>query len=174
VNSGASKRLLEKIRDEHPHWKLIVVEDGLASNAPHIRLLKRLNMRFLLGAKPDDHEHLFEAVSQAEAEGRVTTLRWTDDTKKEEVECEIRFVNQLPLNKSNADLLVNFLQYTEYAADGSIRKRFSWVTDLTITSDNARHFQFTSMRHLHEVMLYDLAKELPVPTFSSRGRARVP
>ena len=55
---NASKRLLQKIRDEHPHWKLIVVEDGLASNAPHIRQLKRLNMRFLLGAKPDAHEHL--------------------------------------------------------------------------------------------------------------------
>ena len=34
---------------------------------------------------------------------------------------------------------MNFLQYTEYASDGSIRKRFSWVTDLTITRDNARH-----------------------------------
>ena len=255
---NASKRLLQKIRDEHPHWKLIVVEDGLASNAPHIRQLKRLNMRFLLGAKPGDHEHLFEEVSKAEAKGRVTTLRWTDDTK-EEVECEIRFAHHLPLNKSNADLLVNFLQYTEYTSDGSILKRFSWVTDLTITSDNARHlvrggrarwkienetfntlknqgyqfghnfghgkqnlstifvmlmmlaflvdqtqelccplfqavrkkrgsrrslwdhqrshfrhFQFTSMQHLHEVMLYDLAKELPVPTFASRGRARVP
>ena len=255
---NASKRLLQKIRDEHPHWKLIVVEDGLASNAPHIRQLKRLNMRFLLGAKPDDHEHLFEEVSKAESKGRVTTLRWTDDTK-EEVECEIRFAHHLPLNKSNADLLVNFLQYTEYTSDGSILKRFSWVTDLTITSDNARHlvrggrarwkienetfntlknqgyqfghnfghgkqnlstifvmlmmlaflvdqtqelccplfqavrkkrgsrrslwdhqrshfrhFQFTSMQHLHEVMLYDLAKELPVPTFASRGRARVP
>jgi hypothetical protein len=96
---NASKRLLQKIRDEHPHKKLIVVEDGLASNAPHIRLLKRLNMRFILGAKPDDHEHLFGEVAQAEAAGRVTTLRWTDDTRKvgavEEVTCEIRFVNQL-------------------------------------------------------------------------------
>ena len=36
-------------------------------------------------------------------------------------------------------MLVNFLQYTEYESDGSIRKRFSWVTDLTITRDNARH-----------------------------------
>jgi hypothetical protein len=135
---NASKRLLEKIRDEHPHWKLIIVEDGLASNAPHIRLLKRLIMRFILGAKPDDHEYLFDKVSKAEAAGRVTTLRWTDDTQKEDVQCEIRFINQLPLNKSNTDLLVNFLQYTEYAADGSIRKRFSWVTDLTITPDNAR------------------------------------
>ena len=136
---NAGKRLLQKIRDEHPHKKLIVVEDGLASNAPHIRWLKRLNMRFILGAKPDDHEHLFDEVSQAEAAGRVTTLRWTDDTKKEAVQCEIRFAHQLPLNQSNADLLVNFLQYTEYASDGSVRKRFSWVTDLAITPDNARH-----------------------------------
>ena len=117
---------------------MIVVEDGLASNAPHIRQLKSLDMRFLLGAKPDDHEHLFEEVSKAEAEGRVTTLRWTIEAK-EEVQCEIRFAHDLPLNKSNVNLLVNFLQYTEYALDGSIRKRFSWVTDLTITRDNARH-----------------------------------
>ena len=36
------------------------------------------------------------------------------------------------------DLLVNFLQYTEYTSDGSILKRFSWVTDLTITSVTTR------------------------------------
>ena len=136
---NAGKRLLQKIRDEHANLKMIVVEDGLASNAPHIRHLKSLDMHFLLGAKPDDHEHLFDEVSQAEATGRVTTFRWTNDAKKEEVQCEIRFAHDLPLNKSNADLLVNFLQYTEYASDGSIRKRFSWVTDLTITRDNARH-----------------------------------
>ena len=136
---NAGKRLLEKIRAEHSNLKMIVVEDGLASNAPHIRLLKSLDMHFILGAKPDDHEHLFEEVNKAEAEGRVTTLRWMDDSGKEAVQCEIRFAHDLPLNKSNGDLLVNFLQYTEYAADGSIRKRFSWVTDLTITRDNACH-----------------------------------
>ena len=34
---NAAKRLLGQIRQEHPHLKLIVVEDGLASNAPHNR-----------------------------------------------------------------------------------------------------------------------------------------
>jgi hypothetical protein len=254
----ASKRLLQKIRDEHPNLQLIVVEDGLASNAPHIRLLKSLWMHFLLGAKPDDHEHLFDEVSKADAEGRVTTIRWTHDNDAD-VQCEIRFVYNLPLNKSNPDLRVNFLQYIEYGSDGQIRKRFSWVTDLTITHDNARHlvqggrarwkvenetfntlknqgyhfehnyghgqlnlsvvlamlmmltflvdqtqefccplfqsvhkklgsrravwdhlrshfrhFQFRSMQHLYEVMLYDLAKEVPAPSFASRHRARVP
>ncbi len=33
----AAKRLLTDLRREHPHLKLIVIEDGLASNAPHIR-----------------------------------------------------------------------------------------------------------------------------------------
>ena len=33
----------------HSHLKLIVVEDGLASNAPHIRELLDLDMHFILG-----------------------------------------------------------------------------------------------------------------------------
>jgi hypothetical protein len=255
---NAGKRLLQKIRDEHPNLKLIIIEDGLASNAPHIRQLKSLRMHFLLGAKPDDHEHLFAEVSKADAQGRVITLRWTEDTDKG-IRCEIRFVHDLPLNKSNTDLRVNFLQYTEYNLDGSIRKRFSWVTDLNITSENARHLvrggrsrwkienetfntlksqgyhfehnfghgeqnlstvfamlmmlaflldqtqelccplfravhkklvsrrslwdhlrshfrhcRLDSMEQLHQAILYDLAKELPIPAFASRGPARVP
>ena len=38
---NAAKRLLGDVRREHPHLKLIVVEDGLASNGPHIQLLKQ-------------------------------------------------------------------------------------------------------------------------------------
>lgn len=255
---NASKRLLLKIRDEHPNLKLIIIEDGLASNAPHIRQLKSLWMHFLLGAKPDDHKHLFAEVSEADTEGRVTTLCWTDEADKG-MQCEIRFVHDLSLNKSNADLRVNFLQYIEYSPDGSIRKQFSWVTDLTITSENAchlvrggrsrwkienetfntlknqdyhfehnfghgeqnlstifamlmmlaflvdqtqelccplfravhqklvsrrslwdhlrshfRHCRLDSMEQLYQAILYDLAKELPIPAFASRGPASVP
>ena len=255
---NAAKRLLKKIRQEHPILSLIVVEDGLASNAPHIRLLKHLQMHFLLGVKPDDHEHLYDEVVKAGDEGRMTTIGWTDPNDSA-VRCEISFVLDLPLNKANPDLRVNFLQYIEFGPDGHERKKFSWVTDLTITRDNAahlvrggrsrwkvenetfntlknqgygfehnyghgqinlsvifsmlmmlaflvdqtqerccplfqsvhkklgsrravwdhlrshfRHFEFRSMQHLYEVVLYDLAKELPAPTLTSRHRARVP
>ena len=135
---NAGKRLLEKIRQEHPHLPLIVVEDGLASNAPHIRLLKDLDIRFLLGAKPSDHEHLFDEVIQAMDEDRYITISWYDEDEPD-VLCEIGFVLDLPLNKSNPDVRVNFLQYTEHGADGQLRLRFTWVTDLTITTDNAAH-----------------------------------
>ena len=39
----ASKRLIADVGREHPHLKLIVLEDGLASNAPHIGKLRESN-----------------------------------------------------------------------------------------------------------------------------------
>ena len=55
---NAAKRLLSDVRREHPHLKLVVVEDALASNGPHIKHLKWLGLRFILGAKRADHEAL--------------------------------------------------------------------------------------------------------------------
>ena len=104
---NAAKRLLRQIRQEHPHLKLIVVEDGLASNAPHIRELQNLNMHFILGAKPGDHPFLFDQVLAAFEADRVTTICWTEG----EVLCEINFINGVPLNEANQDLRVNCLQY---------------------------------------------------------------
>jgi Transposase DDE domain len=131
---NAAARLLERIRAEHPRLPLIVVEDGLASNAPHIRKLKSLGMHFILGAKPGDHEFLYDRLLDAHDRDRVTVITWQDGDRT----CEITYVNQLPLNAANADLLVNFLGYAEYDRDGEIVKQFSWVTDLPITRDNAR------------------------------------
>ena len=59
---NAARRLLRKIRREHPHLKLIVIEDGLASNGPHVRDLIDNGMHFILGVKPGDHAFLFEQV----------------------------------------------------------------------------------------------------------------
>ena len=132
---NAAKRLLWKIRHEHPRLELLVVEDGLASNAPHIRDLVELRMHFLLGVKPGDHRFLFERVTEAFQQERVTTKSW----KEGKVTCEIAFTHKLPLNESNQDLLVNFLHYAEYDEDGRRRKYFTWITDQRITRGTARH-----------------------------------
>ncbi|GAB6060660.1 hypothetical protein [Desulfonatronum parangueonense] len=70
---NAAKRLLEDLRREHPHLKLIVIEDALASNGPHIRQLKAQDIRFILGAKPDDHKYLFDWVNTV-----PTTVEYTE------------------------------------------------------------------------------------------------
>ena len=63
----------------HPDLPLIVIEDALSSNAPHIKELKRHNLRFILGVKPGDHQYLFAHVAQAHAEGRTTEFECERD-----------------------------------------------------------------------------------------------
>lgn len=126
---NAAKRLLSDIRREHPHLKLIAIEDGLASNGPHIQLLKSLNMRFILGAKPRDHTYLFDWVKQTKA---TQTFEIKGDKG---VVHRFRYLNNVPLNDANFDLEVNFLEYWEIKPSGKTQ-HFSWVTDIPISTDN--------------------------------------
>jgi hypothetical protein len=139
----ASKRFLAGFRREHPHLPIIMIEDGLASNAPHIKELKKHKVPFILGAKETDHEYLFEKAVEAEDAGTATNI-YMDDPQNPKVRHNFFFVNDLPLNKSNKDLRVNLLEYWEIALDEhgneTTRKRgkghFSWVTDISISGDN--------------------------------------
>ena len=49
-----------------------------------------------------------------------------------------RCLNTVALNESNQDVLVNFLEYWEVHSDGTTQ-HFSWVTDFSITRENAMH-----------------------------------
>ena len=62
---NASKRLLSDLRREHPHLKVLIVEDGLASNAPHLSLLDSLNMNYVIGVKAGDHAYLFDWIKRS-------------------------------------------------------------------------------------------------------------
>jgi hypothetical protein len=245
---NAAKRLLPKIRRQHPHLKFIVIEDGLASNGPHVRDLLDNGMHFILGVKPGDHAFLFEQVEALRRRGHSPKLSRKDG----DVTAEVSWVYSVPLNESNPDLRVDFLEYNEYDADGKRLKHFTWITDLHITLRNAwlfarggrarwkienetfntlknqgyhyehnfghgkknlsvvfamlmmlaflvdqvqqlccplfqavwkkmgtkralwdnvrshfRHFRIHSMRQLYEAILYDLAKEVPLPGLDS-------
>ncbi len=126
---NAAKRLLRDVRREHPHLKLLVVEDALASNGPHIRLLQELDLRFVLGVKPGDHAELFHWVASVMAT-RVVETQGEDGVRR-----RYRFLNGVPLNDANFDLEVNFLECWETTPKGRER-HFSWVTDIKITESN--------------------------------------
>ncbi len=126
---NAAKRLLEDVRREHPHLKLIVIEDALASNAPHIRQLQALDLRFILGAKPDDHKFLFEWVAKTSATAEYTV------TDEDGTHHRFRYLNGVPLNDAHFELEVNFLEYWETKPNGKVT-HFSWVTDFRIDETN--------------------------------------
>ena len=133
---NAARRLLRKIRQQHPHLKLIVVEDGLSSNGPHVRDLMEYDMDFILGVKPGDHVYLFEQVEAARQQGRLASFSWREG----KVRAEVSWVHCVPLNESNQDLKVGFLEYSEYDNEGKRVKHFTWITDLHITGRNAKLF----------------------------------
>ena len=131
---NAAKRFFEKLRKDHPRLPLIITEDALSSNAPHIREAEKHNLHYILGVKKGDHPFLFSQVEEAQKIGETTQFELVDkdDTQKIHRFC---FLNQVPLNESNQDLLTNFLEYWEITPTKT--QHFSWVIDFTITKSNA-------------------------------------
>ena len=111
---NAAKRFFKQLRKDHPHLKLIVNEDALSPNAPHIRDLKKHNLHYILGVKPGDHEFLFNFVEDAARDGRTIEFEIEDKENPDRTH-RFRILNGVPLNKSNQELLVNFIEYWEYS-----------------------------------------------------------
>jgi len=131
---NAAKRFFEQLRKDHPHLQLIVNEDALSPNAPHIKDLEKNNLHFILGIKPGDHKFLFAFLERAIKEGLTIEFSMEDEEDPRIFHC-FRILNKVPLNQSNQDILVNFLEYWEHSPKGI--KHFSWITDFTLTKDNA-------------------------------------
>jgi len=124
----AAKRLIVQLRQDHPHLPLIVTDDSLSSNAPHIHVLQAHHVHYMLGVKAGDHASLFAQVAAAEQAGRVTY--YERDAPETGLRHRFRFVRDVPLNASHADLRVNFLECWEW--DKATGQPFSWVTDLRV------------------------------------------
>jgi len=132
---NAAKRFIAKLRKDHPHLKFIVTEDSLSSNAPHIATLHAHGLHYILGVKDGDHAYLFEQVQAAEQAGRVASYERHDRAAR--VVHRFRFVNDVPLNTSNRDVRVNFIEYWEVGEHKV--QHFSWVTDLRVSQRNVYH-----------------------------------
>lgn len=131
---NAAKRFLKRVREDHPRLGLIAIEDGLSSNAPHIKDLEFHGMHYILGAKEGDHPLLFHTLKTTAAQGTAGEFRIRDE-KNPKIAHRFRFLNNTSLNQSNLDLKVNVLEYWEESDKKTIH--FAWVTDFTITPENA-------------------------------------
>jgi len=131
---NAAARFLERLRNEHPHLKIIITEDALSPNAPYIETLMRLDLRFILGVKPGDHQFLFQQLDKAVKKSQISELVLEDSTNPEKLHY-FRYLNGCALNQSHQHLKVNVLEYWEVTPKTT--QRFSWVTDFVITAQNA-------------------------------------
>ncbi|MBN2258350.1 MAG: hypothetical protein JW704_11095 [Anaerolineaceae bacterium] len=127
---NAGKRFVENLREDYPDLPFIIIEDALSANAPHIEVLKDNHMHFIVGVKPGDHTFLFEYVEQAWQRGEMTDY----ECRVNGVIHRFQFLNDAPLNASNPEVRVNFIEYWEI--DGEKSQHFTWITDLWVTENN--------------------------------------
>lgn len=126
---NASTRLLNDFRKDHPHLKVVVVEDSLSSNFPHLSLLDSLDMSYIIGAKSGDHVYLFDWIKDL----KHKELKVTDSSG---VTHKIKYYKNVPLNEKNHDYRVNVLDCESTSPKGKLH-HFTWVTNIKITEDNA-------------------------------------
>ncbi len=124
---NASKRLLERLRKEHPHLPMIFVEDTLYANGPYVDELQKHGIHYILGVKPGDHVWLFDWVNASKKEHLKIT--------KEGITYELEWVMGAELSETRADIKVNFLSCTETNKKGKVQY-FTWITDLELDKSN--------------------------------------
>ena len=136
---NATRRLLGKLREDHPHMNFIINEDGLASNAPHLSDVEEQGFHYISGVKEGDHKYLFAFVDQAVENSEAIEITISDEKNPEISHC-FRIVYNAPLNKSNQGRLVTFVEYWEDNPKKKKTLHFSWITDLTVTEENVYWF----------------------------------
>ena len=128
----ASQRLLPAVRKAFPRLDMIVLQDALACNGPHIRNLKAQHFSFIITSKPRSNSLLLNTVLSGLEEGKTSEF---EITNSQGVLCGYRFRNNVPLNHEHADLKVNFIDYWEESPTGK-PFLYACVTDLPVTADN--------------------------------------
>ena len=131
---NAVGRLLKLVRKINPKLKMIVIEDGLASNGPHMKDLIALNFAFILGAKPNDHKYLFDNFAKQDEIGLVETI--STEASGKTLATHTQWLDHLQINASHPELEVSFIQQMEVTSDQEIAKRFSWITQLKLDASN--------------------------------------
>ena len=118
----AAQRFIAKVCQDHPHLKCIITEDSLSANAPHIETLHDSGCHSILGGKAGDHAYLFTQVQAAEHDRAAGLVH------------RFRFVHDVPLKASRADVRVHVIEDWEMGQDKV--PHFSWVTDLRVRKRN--------------------------------------
>ncbi len=124
----AAKRLCAELHERYDDLPILLVEDALYANAPHIRQITGYGWRFVLNVKPDSHQSLEKQFAGRQASGQVKELRRRDEQGGAHY---YAWTNDLCLCESAIDVKVNYLLYEQTTRDGQV-KRWTWITNLPL------------------------------------------
>lgn len=134
INAG--KRLVERLRREHPRLDMLILGDAMFAHEPMIEHLKQMQIPFVLSVKPGSHKETFEWVEELERLGNwVEPGSWTEGPAAKRRYYEYRIVRQVPLSQSRKQW-VTFIEVWERDKTGKQVYHSSWVTDLEVNREN--------------------------------------
>jgi hypothetical protein len=131
----AAKRLITRLRREHPAMAQIVIGDDLYSHVPFVEQLQQLRQHYVLVAKPSSHPTLLAAVAAAEGTEQSQTGHWTEGRGAQQRTYTYRLVRPLPLAIESA-VRVSSVAVWEHTAQGNLLYHNSWITDLDVDTAN--------------------------------------
>jgi hypothetical protein len=131
----AAKRLVARVRREHPQMAQIVVGDDLYSHVPFVEQLHQHRQHYMLVAKPSSHPTLLAAVAAAQGLEQGQTGHWTEGSGAQQKTYTYHFVRQVPLALESA-IRVNYLEVWERSKAGELLYHNSWITDLDVDATN--------------------------------------
>ena len=122
---NALQRFLLKFRQDHPQLSMIVTLDALYANAPVIRDLRKALMSWIIRVKPDGNPFLFQQVEQLAEQDSTEEF---EAVGSDGVHRRYRLARNVPLNESNPDVRVDFLDVWEPRFPDS-QQRFTYILD---------------------------------------------
>jgi hypothetical protein len=131
----AGKRLIARLRQEHPQMAFIMIGDDLYSHVPFVEQLVHLRQHFVLVAKPSSHPTLLAAVAAAEGMGQSQTGQWPEGTGARQRTYTYRILRHMPLALESA-VRVTYVEVWEHGATGEQLYHNSWITDLEVDPSN--------------------------------------
>ena len=119
----ASRRQLQALRREHPHLKVIVLQDALGDSGPNIQSIESLCMKYIIVSKRDPLKNLdhFQISTYEHRDESGTLYKYT-------------FANQIPVNQLCRDLEMNCFECVTYTQGK--KKKATWITNIPITRRN--------------------------------------
>lgn len=126
----AAKRLLDSLSEKYSDLKMLLVEDALYANAPHIRQILERGWNYIVNVKPDSHKSLFKQFQWRAQNGAVRLFE--REITESGVKQHFRWMGNLFLCDAAADVKVNFLWFEETDKAGKTT-RWTWATSLPLT-----------------------------------------
>jgi hypothetical protein len=133
--SNAAKRLIRRVRAEHPHLSFIVTADDLHSHVPFVEECQKRRFSYVLVAKPDSHKELFEWVEDLDKLEECEHVFWHVGPACSRKYYHARIAREVPL-RADGKVKVQFVEVWESDKEAKVRYHNSYVTDLEVTQKN--------------------------------------